>query len=240
MTLRLICGSPSSEAGFFVGSQLANVPSEAAEPPRLVLSADSPRLTTADHWGQACVMTDVIDAFLADCSRTLTERAATATVDRDAAVAGASALAVALDAAVPQDFEPGWLPVLETIDQVEDTDLGRRLVAIASDLPWTPTLRANDGGTRFALSPINQARDLGDVIVGLMYVAPGEQYPMHRHSPQELYLTLSGTARWRFGGNEDVAPVGPLETIYNHPNDLHSALAGDSPLVALYVLWPDG
>lgn len=184
-------------------------------------------------------MTTVIDAFLADCSRTLTDRAGTATIEQAAAEEGATALATALDAVTSRDFEPSWLPALDTIDQVDDTDLARRFTTVARDLPWVPTPRATDGGTHFALSPINEARELGDVIVGLMYVAPGEQYPLHRHRPQELYLTLSGTARWRFGGNEDFAPIGPLETIYNHPNDLHSAVAGDTPLLALYVLWPE-
>ncbi len=78
---------------------------------------------------------------------------------------------------------------------------------------------------------------MGDLTVGIMYVAPGRQYPLHHHSPHELYLTIAGHADWRFGGHDDFRSIGPDSTMYNRPGDLHSAIAGDTPLVAFYVLW---
>ena len=73
-----------------------------------------------------------------------------------------------------------------------------------------------------------------------MYVDQGCTYPLHNHPPQELYLTISGVARWRFGGSEELVKIQPNMTLYNHPSDLHAVEAGDTPLVALYVLWGEG
>lgn len=183
-------------------------------------------------------------AFLRRCSTELTAQAA------DSAIAevpnpsaaeiseGAAALAAALERSVAVEFEPSWLPCLDTVDAVDDSDLAQAFVDVAPLLQWVPTFRSADEGQDFALAPMATARDLGDLNVGLMYVRPGAQYPLHNHPPQELYLTLSGQAQWRFGGNTDFQPLGPASTLYNHPNDLHSAIAGETPLVALYVLWP--
>ncbi len=167
--------------------------------------------------------------------------------------------------APPKAFEATWLPVLDSIDLLtapEPTDpdepadanepadadepadavdpivaLRAELVTLAPDLPWVPTHRATDGGTELALAPLDRMLDLGDTIVGLMYVGPNATYPLHQHPPQELYLTIAGHGRWRYGGNEERQAVGPDRTLYNHPGDLHTAEAGALPVVALYVLW---
>jgi quercetin dioxygenase-like cupin family protein len=80
--------------------------------------------------------------------------------------------------------------------------------------------------------------DLGELTVGVMYVAPGCCYPLHAHPPHELYITLAGYGEWRYGGHDGFRTVAPDAVLYNHPGDLHSAVAGTTPLVALYVLWP--
>ncbi len=172
--------------------------------------------------------------FLSACSTSLT-----ALASEPDHTAGAGALADALEQSQPRSFDAGWLPALDdTIDLVDDEPLAQSFVELAPLLPWTATKRATDDGADFALSPLNKVRDFGEVMVGIMYVRPGKQYPLHNHSPQELYLTISGQAEWRFGGHEHFQPMGPGRTLYNHPNDLHSAIAGPTPLVALYVLWP--
>ena len=50
---------------------------------------------------------------------------------------------------------------------------------------------------------------MGELTVGIMYVAPARQYPLYHHSPHELYLTIAGQADWRFGGNDDFRPIRP-------------------------------
>lgn len=155
---------------------------------------------------------------------------------------GVQALAAAVGGAAPVEFEPTWVPVLDTIGglrrQGPAADLVDRFSTLVRDLPWIPTYRAADGGTELALAPLDRALDLGDTTIGLMYIGPGRTYPLHRHPPQELYLTIAGTGRWRYGGRAEPEEVGPSRLLYNHPDDLHTATAHDDhPLLALYVLW---
>ena len=176
--------------------------------------------------------TQRINAFLLRCSETLASLA-----DDPVAVEAASRFAQALDRSTSKTYEPSWLPALDSIDLVDPSPLAQDFAALAPALPWMPTVRASDDGADFALAPLNSTLDLGELTAGIMYVRPGRQYPLHQHPPQELYLTISGEARWRFGGHEDFRPIGPLSILYNHPNDRHSAIAGSTPLVALYLLW---
>jgi quercetin dioxygenase-like cupin family protein len=171
--------------------------------------------------------------FLRSCSRAFVERA-----EQPKHVEGAAVFAERLERSTPLPFEPTWLPALDGSDAIDDTALGAEFAAVAPFLPWVPTMRATDGGTDFALATLNDVRDFGDAVVGIMYIRATTQYPVHHHPPQELYLTISGEAQWRYGGNEDFQPVGPGTTLYNHPNDVHSAIAGPDPVVALYILWP--
>ena len=153
---------------------------------------------------------------------------------------GVEAVAAATAAATPNEYEPTWVPVLDTITGLSaepDDDLTHRFTALAPVLPWTPTSRAEDGGTELALAPLDRAFDFGDTTIVLMYIGPDATYPLHHHPPQELYLTIAGTGRWRYGGRTEPETIGPQRLLYNHPNDLHTATAGHDPLLALAVLW---
>ncbi|MEM9563106.1 MAG: dimethylsulfonioproprionate lyase family protein [Actinomycetota bacterium] len=169
-------------------------------------------------------------------------------IGRDDPVArGAERLAAALGELVPRPYQPGWLPVLGpdgslTVGPSVDVDLAAELVGLAADLPWAPTPRASDGGTALALAPLDRmfdfgAADRGLLTAGIMYVGAGSTYPLHHHRPDELYLTIAGRGRWRWGGHEDHRPVGPGRTLYNHPDDPHTSTADGEPIVALYLLW---
>ncbi len=173
--------------------------------------------------------------FLDECAAQLAARPAALLPPR--AVDGVAAFARALDGSRALSFEPSWLPVLDTLHTLDPTPLGARVVDIAPLLTWEPTFRTDDQGAEIALAPLNTARQLDGVTVGLMYLGPGSHYPLHSHPPHELYLTIAGHGEWRFGGHDDVRRVAPGATLYNHPGDLHSATAGATPLVALYVLW---
>ncbi len=78
-----------------------------------------------------------------------------------------------------------------------------------------------------------QVLQLSDLAATLEQIA----YPEHNHPPPELYLTLSGTAEWRYGGCESYRTVSAGNLLYNNPHDLHGVRAGDTPLLALYLLW---
>ena len=173
-----------------------------------------------------------VHAFLTACAERLMALAST-----PPASYGAAAFAEAVDRSRSLPFQPGWLPALDTIGAVDLTPLGRHFVEIAPLLPWEPTFRTDDRGADIALAPLDRTCDLGDLTVGLMYIRPGCTYPLHAHPPNELYLTIAGQGEWRFGGHDGFRRVGPDAALYNHPGDLHSAVAGEAPLVALYVLW---
>jgi quercetin dioxygenase-like cupin family protein len=175
---------------------------------------------------------DPIDSFLAACARRLTEL-----TTEPPAADGAVAFARAVDQSRPLVFQPGWLPALDTLAEVDDTPLARQFVEVAPLLAWQPTFRTDDRGADIALAPLDEVRHLAGLTVGVMYIRPGCTYPLHSHPPHELYLTLAGNGDWRYGGDDGVRRVPADAVIYNHPGDLHSAVAGDTPLVALYVLW---
>jgi quercetin dioxygenase-like cupin family protein len=161
---------------------------------------------------RASEVDDPIRTFLVACAERLTHHATTAP-----ATDGAAAFASAVERATPLPFEPSWLPALDTIREVDPTPLGRRFIEVA---------------------PLERIFDLGELTVGVMYVASGCCYPLHAHPPHELYLTLTGHGEWRYGGHDGFRAIAPDAVLYNHPGDLHSAVAGSTPLVALYVLWP--
>ncbi len=71
-----------------------------------------------------------------------------------------------------------------------------------------------------------------------MLLAPSGAYPEHSHPPQEIYLPIAGGGQWRYGGAERYQLLADDALVYNHPGDRHGALAGDEPLLALYILWP--
>lgn len=186
---------------------------------------------------------DRILQFMNRCAERLAERAAAPGTAPEAA-GGAEAFRAAVAASTPLPFEPASVPIVDaTVERIEagpgGGPLAAELVAVTPLLPWVPTFRATDGGTELALALFDKMRDLGGVTAGLMWVGPGRQYPLHHHPPQELYLTLTGRARFRWGGAEELRPVEPDMTLYNHPDDWHTSIAdGGDPFVALYVTWP--
>ncbi|MDG2112621.1 MAG: dimethylsulfonioproprionate lyase family protein [Actinomycetota bacterium] len=137
-------------------------------------------------------------------------------------------------------FAPRSLAVLRAAHTVDDTPLGERFASLAQHLPWSMSPRWDDGGRERGLCVVGDMFELDDVAAGLVYLDGGGRYPEHWHRPQELYLTVAGAGRWRFGGATDFVEVAPGSTLYNHPNDRHAIVAGPTPLVAMYVLWGDG
>jgi hypothetical protein len=137
-------------------------------------------------------------------------------------------------------FEANSLDVLRAAHTVDDTPLAERFASIAQHLRWSVSPRWDDGGRERALCAVNDMFELDDVVAGLVYLDVGGSYPEHWHAPQELYLTVAGTARWRFGGATDFVEVSPESTLYNNSNDHHAIIAGRTPLVAMYVLWGAG
>lgn len=142
----------------------------------------------------------------------------------------------ALMTAQARDWKPSQVP--SSIGYTNaSTELGHRLLALAPALPWTPARQDPTGADRALLS-INDMFALGPITAGFVLVQPHSVYPLHHHPPQELYLTVEGTAEWRFGGAEETVSVAPGRVFYNPPGVLHEQRNGDSTNISLYVLWP--
>jgi len=153
---------------------------------------------------------------------------------------GAHKFRSAIETATPIPYEPQMLPVLRNLSRVTNSERALKFVELAPSLRWIPSHRWDDEGHDRALSVLSDVFDLPGMEVGIMYVDQGCTYPLHHHPPQELYLTVSGAARWRFGGAENLVEMQPNMTLYNHPSDLHTVEAGETPLVAMYILWGKG
>ena len=178
---------------------------------------------------------DPVLPYLRECEAAMADAADTSTT-RNGVRAFAQALETAALVTIERTSAP-HLPVLESTGRLT-TDLGRRLHDIADHLPWRPSPRTADDGSETAICELGQCIDLGDLRAGLTLLDARCTYPTHNHPPQELYLTISGTGWWRYGGATDEVEVAAGRVIYNHPFDWHSMTAGDEPLLALWVLWP--
>ena len=123
------------------------------------------------------------------------------------------------------------------LQKARDTRLACQLIDLSDHLPWAEAFRTPNMANRIAACSFNDLFDLKHHTVGLLYLDPGLTYPEHSHPPPELYLTLSGTAAWRYGGSTEYRVVSAGNLLYNHPLDLHGVRSSDTPLLALFLLW---
>ncbi|MGE8067987.1 dimethylsulfonioproprionate lyase family protein [Pseudomonas sp. NPDC089569] len=73
-----------------------------------------------------------------------------------------------------------------------------------------------------------------EISFGLMLLGPDTHYPLHSHPADEIYYTVTGPSSWRTG--DDAWSSRTTGEIIHHPSWItHATLAGDSPLVLLYV-----
>ena len=192
-----------------------------------------------------------LDRFLSDACAEIERRSSIATQHRAALATGAKRFREALRCVssspssgrdVSSQLRLPTVPVAEHMAALRPTArttsaLCASAANAAPELPWIATPRLADGGTSAGLSPLNDVRDFGEVICGLMLLAPNGAYPEHDHPPHEIYLPVAGDGRWRHGGGRHYETLGAEQLAYNHPNDRHGAKAGAEPLLALYVLW---
>jgi mannose-6-phosphate isomerase-like protein (cupin superfamily) len=153
--------------------------------------------------------------------------------------------------AVHRAVAPAALPVLRWLPDIAgDTaafgiDLVAALCREASSLAWRQTYTAKDLDAAFlddyGWSEIlggNGPWESGRVACGFLILGPSTHYPRHRHEAEELYLPLSGTARWQQGDGEWLEmPPGTL--IHHAREEPHAMRTGGRPLLALY-LWRSG
>lgn len=138
-----------------------------------------------------------------------------------------------------QDFDPNPLAVLHKKEWVKDMKLAKDFREFAEFLPWRYAPRALDNGTEIAILDFGRLFELGNVSTGLIYVDSNKVYPEYNHPAAEMYFLISGTAHWRFGGNQDYRSLTAGNVIYNHPWNWHGVKANHTPVLALYLIVTD-
>jgi len=181
-----------------------------------------------------------LDRFLKMCADEIGRRSKLAVEKREVLAAGANAFQLALANSRPlvRPQRAPAVPAAQHFASISTSPIADAALAAATELEWVASPRLDDGGTDAALAPINLVRDLGTLTCGLMLLAPAGAYPEHSHPPQEIYLPIAGSGRWRYGGSEHYQRLAEHALVYNHPGDRHGAIAGGEPLLALYILWP--
>ena len=135
-----------------------------------------------------------------------------------------------------------WLPAIAGDERGFATSLIGDLCRAAWSLEWRQTYASHEVGTDFLQNygwtelmgqraPIDASR----VACGFLLLGPSTLYPRHGHEAEEVYVPLSGTARWQQG--DAVWREKPPGTLIHHArNEPHAMHTDSEPLLALY-LW---
>lgn len=73
-----------------------------------------------------------------------------------------------------------------------------------------------------------------DVLVGLFLLGPHNLYPEHKHPAAEMWVVLSGKAKWK-RGHEKWVTREPGEYFIHTPNESHAMQTFDEPLLAIWA-----
>jgi hypothetical protein len=135
-----------------------------------------------------------------------------------------------------------WLPRIACAADACNAELIDALCRTAPLLEWRQTYAEKEVGVEF-LQNYAWCELLGPkapapsprIACGFLLLGPHTLYPPHRHAAEEIYLPLSGTAKWQQGdGNWRRRAPGAL--IHHLSEEPHSMRTADAPLLALY-LW---
>lgn len=152
----------------------------------------------------------------------------------------------ALDAELPyRAAEPATLPAVAALPRCRGlaapatAALTEAVIAAAPELCWRQSYTDDEVGAHFLanygwfnlVSPDGPYRsEACRVSVG--YWGAGLDYPDHRHDPEEIYLVLAGSARFRRAGSPP-RPVGPGGTYHNPAGVMHGTAMTPGPLLAM-------
>ncbi len=135
-----------------------------------------------------------------------------------------------------------WLPHIARQHHLFAAPLISALCRVAPGLAWRQTYARNELGADF-MSSYAYTEILGPraplasdrIACGFLLLGPSTLYPRHRHEAEEIYVTLTGGARWQQG--DDVWRERAAGSVIHHaseePHAMHTA---ERPLLAMY-LW---
>lgn len=170
---------------------------------------------------------------------------------RDSGVA--ALLAGALDGPLEhRALKPSRLPVVDVLPDClglaspATERLTRAVIDAAPRVRWRHTYSPAQVGEAFLAGSgwFNLVSPDGPYVsqtcrVSIGYWAAGLDYPDHAHAPEEIYLVLAGSARFRSDGQVP-RTLGPGESWHNPGGVMHGALMVPGPLLAIaYWSGPD-
>jgi hypothetical protein len=157
-----------------------------------------------------------------------------------------------IDWAMPQrTLAPKRLPCLAYLPRTvelaapAEKELAGLLAQFGATLHWGQTYTAADFGQNF-IDNYGWVELFGTrghfandrVAAGFLILGSGIVYPDHHHVAEEVYIPLTGGAKWRAGESVFRARQGGA-VIHHCSNINHATRTGDEPLLALY-LWRGG
>jgi hypothetical protein len=189
-----------------------------------------------------------VDGSFSGVARTIAAHLARAPASTDEVDAAVRHLRQAAQAAVPlQDFAavPGrdhatiLAPAIAAGRTHAAADIAATLAALPGALPWhyhyAPRPDAADLADRIGFAELIGPRaplTAPDCRAGFTLMAPDTFYPLHVHPAIELYLVISGHARWTTPEAERIVPPGAF--VLHRANQPHAMRTFAEPLLALY------
>ncbi len=133
-----------------------------------------------------------------------------------------------------------WLPRIACAADVRDAELIAALCRAAPALEWRQTYTTQEVGLEFLKNYawceiLGPPRSNVRIACGFLLLGPETLYPRHRHTAEEIYLPLSGTAQWQ-QGDGNWRRRAPGELLHHLSEEPHAMRTADDPLLALY-LW---
>jgi mannose-6-phosphate isomerase-like protein (cupin superfamily) len=152
------------------------------------------------------------------------------------------------DTAIRRPSIASTVPVLKYLSAVNDhaptfaLPFVTALIAAAPELAWRRSYSPQEVGTKFfdnygwtELVGLTGPVPSEHLACGVLLLGPHVTYPRHHHEAEEIYVPLSGTARWLRGTqNWMLRPPGSI--IHHQAYQQHAMRTGNEPLLALY-LW---
>lgn len=139
-----------------------------------------------------------------------------------------------------------WLPEVAAHAPSATVGIVRSLAEVGSELRWQQTYSKHDLGHHFLdryawvmlLGPDAPVTS-NSLLVGFLLLGPDIEYPVHKHSAEEIYVVVSGTASWKIG-DEDWQLKIPGSIIHNPPWQLHGMRTDQGEPLLLAFMWNSG
>lgn len=156
---------------------------------------------------------------------------------------GAQAEHLPIPSDLPVTF---WLPQAAAKAPNSTVGLVSTLAKISNGLGWQQTYSKVDLGQHFLdhygwfmLVGPDAPVPNSSLLAGFLLLGPDVEYPVHKHSAEEIYVILSGSASWKIGDADwQVKAAG--NTIHNPPWQPHGMRTDQCEPLLVGFMWNAG